>query len=372
MSTSGHFSRVVLAFGGLLLALAIMALALTLYPDLRPGGQRFVFTDLDGDTFRHQPGFVRPPEENRVLEDFIRRSDSDGFRQPRMTADHYPIIALGDSYTEGGETNWVDVLAAELDTPVRNLAWRGFGPLEEAEVMRQFGGTDHRWVLIGYFEGNDLSNVQTAHQTGELNIARGAEVNQHAAEVVTSEDGSYLYPLRHQINRQTVELAYISDYLWWLNGPESVYRDSQNMALLRDALADIQSLAGAACVGLVYMPSKAHIYFQMADPNGNRRFVLENGLALRLDSEGWLSFGALSPQDEAALFGNLNHQRDSVREVADALELYFIDLTPVLMAAAQHEVTYYPYDSHWNARGHELAGQTVAEFLRGQEECTRP
>jgi len=40
------------------------------------------------------------------------------------------------------------------------------------------------------------------------------------------------------------------------------------------------------------------------------------------------------------------------------------------MTAAQQEVTYYPYDSHWDARGHEIAGETVAGFLRDQEECS--
>ena len=359
--------RLLLAGGGLILALGMIALLLTIFPELRPGGQRFVFTDLDGDTFRHQPGFVRPPAENRVLEDFILHHDDDGLRQPRMQADFYPIIALGDSYTEGGEVNWVDVLAETLDTPVRNLGWRGFGPLEEAEIMRQFGGEDHRWVLVGYFEGNDLSNIQTAY-AGELNIAREAEFAQTTPEIV--ENDNYLYPLRHHTNGRDYDLAYISDYLWWLNGSPDVYRDSRNMALLRDALAAIKSLAGDACVGLVYMPTKSHIYFQYTDPDGNRRFVLENGLALQLDSEGWLSFGELSAQDEAQVFANLDHQRDAVRDVADQLGIFFIDLTTAFLTAAENEVTYYPYDSHWNARGHELAGETVAQFLRDQEGCT--
>ncbi len=90
---------------------------------------RYVFTEYDGDTFRHQPGQVRPPAENRVLEDLYRQSDANGFRLPAMTADFYPIIAIGDSFTDGGQIPWVDVLASRLNIPVQNLGWSGFGPL---------------------------------------------------------------------------------------------------------------------------------------------------------------------------------------------------------------------------------------------------
>lgn len=368
-------TRFALITGGIALAVLVGWGILRLFPDLRPGGERFIFRERDGDTFRHQPGFVRPPDGNRVLEDFIRRKDQDGFRLPRMTADHYPIVALGDSFTEGGETNWVDVLAEELDIPVRNLGWRGWGPLHQAKALRQFGDGDHTWILIGYFEGNDLSNIQTAYEelqaSGAISIARNTDQGVGApVEIVTAPDGNYLYPLQHFIGEKSYEIAYISDYLWWLNGSLETYQNSRNLALLRQALQDIQSMAGNACVGLVYIPSKEHIYFPFADPNGNRRYVLENGLALQLNADGWLTFGDLSPQDYTALAENLDHQREAVRQVVAELGLAFIDLTPPFLAHARTgELTYYVYDSHWNADGHRLAGQIVAEHLRRISTC---
>ncbi|NOG51109.1 MAG: hypothetical protein HND48_17990 [Chloroflexi bacterium] len=74
--------------------------------------------------------------------------------------------------------------------------------------------------------------------------------------------------------RSTFEVAYISDYLWWLNGEASTYADSRNVRELRAALDAIRAAANGACVGLVYVPNKEHIYMPLADPAGNRQYVL--------------------------------------------------------------------------------------------------
>jgi hypothetical protein len=369
-------ARLALVVGGGLCGLMFALLALQFIPALRPTGGRFVFTDLDGDTFRHQPGFVRPPAENRILEDFIRRSDADGFRLPRLTADSYPLVALGDSFTEGGETNWVDTLAEKLGRPVRNLGWRGFGPLHYAAVWREFrqGGED--WVLIGYFEGNDLSNIRTAEeaaaQTGTLDIQRlSVPAQAHPPRPTLDPQATYLYPLTHFLpDERRLDLAYISDYLWWLNGDLETYQNSRNFALLAQALSDIQSTAGVTCVALVYIPSKEHLYSPYADPTGNLRYVLENGLALELDAEGWLTFGAVGPQDRATVLARLDNQRKAVRFLAQDLGLVFIDLLPPLQAAlGGGEALYYPYDSHWSALGHQVAGESVAAALEAVGSC---
>jgi hypothetical protein len=38
---------------------------------------------------------------------------------------------------------------------------------------------------------------------------------------------------------------------------------------------------------------------------------------------------------------------------------------PAFQAAAESgDLLYYPYDSHWSARGHRVAAQAVADVLR--------
>jgi hypothetical protein len=376
----------VLIFFGIAIGLGAILLLLRAFPQFVPGGTRFIFTDYDGDTFRHQPGQVRPPEQNRVLEDVLRFDDADGFRQPAQPAAMYPIAAIGDSFTDGGQTPWTDVLAEALGEPVRNLGWSGFGPLEYAEIARRFIGPEQKWVLVMYFEGNDLSNSMTTRQTAEANegvvpldlsratAAPKIDVKQLSdySEIVIDPQDRYLYPLTHTLaDGSQVELAYISDYIWWLNGTPDAYRDSRNMAEVRKSLTEIQHAAGDACVALVYAPIKGHIYLQYADPDGNRRYVLENARQLRLDAPGeWLDFDPVTPMDWETLASRMDNQRDVVQSLTESLGIRFIDLIPAFeQAALSGEATYFTYDSHWSPRGHQVAGETVAESLRAQPTC---
>jgi hypothetical protein len=129
-------------------------------------------------------------------------------------------------------------------------------------------------------------------------------------------------------------------------------------------------MAGDVCVGLIYIPDKSHIYFQYADPQGNRYWVLQNALNLQLDADGWLSFDTLHPVEYDALVANMDNQRNVVHEVADEVGIHFIDLVPALQAAAlTGEPTYYTYDSHWSIRGHQVAGETVAQYIQSTSDC---
>ncbi len=345
-------------------AIGLIAVLLILNSgELQLGGTRFIFTDYNGDNFVHQQGLVRPPATNRVLEDVMIFRDDDGFRRPAITAENYPIIAIGDSFTDGGQTPWVDYLARTLNTPVRNLGWRGFGPLEYVQVMRQYGGDGHEWVLVAFFEGNDLGNIATSHdalKTREMLTSNATAIPPDApAEAfgIPQQDW-YLYPLAHP----TIgDIAYLSSYIWWLNGERETYQQSKNIQILRDSLIQIQSLAGDACLGLIYIPSKEHIYFPYADPQGNRQFVLQNGGRLALDEDGWLDI-INEPVDYAVWDANKDNLHRVVADmIADMDGWTFIDLLPAFRdMAGQGTLTYYEYDSHWNDAGHRLAGETVA------------
>lgn len=374
----------VLIVGGVALGLLLIALLIRLFPDLEPGGQRFMFTELDGDTFRHQPGQVRPPDENRVLEQGVRYDDANGFRRPARTADRYPIAVIGDSFTDGGQVPWTDMLAESLDTPVRNLGWSGFGPLEYAEIAEQFLDDDHQWVLVAYFEGNDLSNIHTSRQRADQNggqlpldltHAYGAPVTdvrqiEQYTDITLDPQERYLYPLTHRVQPDgpTFDMAYISDYLWWLNGELDTYAQSRNADELADALGRIKTAAGEACVALIYVPNKEHVYFRYADPEGNRKYVLENGRELILGEDGWLAHGPVAPVDYAAFEARMDNQYAAVMQIADAAGFQFIDLLDPFVSDASN-TAYYTYDSHWNETGHRLASAVIADHIR-EYPCT--
>ena len=336
--------------------------------DIELGGTRFIFTDYNGDNFAHQQGLVRPPATNRVLEDVTIFRDEDGFRRPAIAADSYPIIAIGDSFTDGGQTPWIDYLAGALNMPVRNLGWRGFGPLEYVQIMRDYGDDGHEWILIAFFEGNDLGNIATSQEalkTREMLTSSATAVPPDApAEAfgIPTRDW-YLYPLSHP---NLGDIAYLSSYLWWLNGDSETYAQSQNIRMLRESLLEIQAMAGDACLGLVYIPSKEHVYFPYADPQGNRQYVLENGGQLVINGAGWLDIA-----DGAVDYATWDANKDNLHGVvtdmlADMDGWTLIDLLPAFLDMAGDGVqTYYPYDSHWSDAGHRLAGETVAGVVQG-------
>lgn len=366
MNIRNQLTNLGLMLGGVLMGLVVIGLVLQ-SGEIQVGGTRFIFTDYNGDNFAHQQGLVRPPSVNRVLEDVIIFRDADGFRRPALTAEHYPIIVIGDSFTDGGQVPWVDYLAQALNTPVRNLGWRGFGPLEYVQIMRDYGGDDHRWVLIAFFEGNDLGNIATSYQalkTRDMLTSNATAVPPDAppeAFGIPQRDW-YLYPLAHP---DFGDIAYLSSYIWWLNGERDTYERSRNIDILRQSLSEIQALAGAACLGLVYIPSKEHLYFSYADPMGNRQYVLQNGGRLTLDEAGWLTI-VDEAVDYAVWDTNRNHLHDVIADmIANMAGWTFIDLLPTFQAAAQQGIlTYYEYDSHWNDTGHRLAGNVVADAIQ--------
>src|SRR5690606_14231392 len=141
--------------------------------------------------------------------------------------------------------------------------------------MQNFATDDYEWVLVAYYEGNDLSNVQFAYNQlineGGVHIhrIRTAPEGYTPPHLTADADATYLYPLNHTVNSKSFELAYISDYLWWLNASEETYRNSRNVALAGEAFQSITAQAKDACVALIYIPSKEHLYFPYSDPAGN-------------------------------------------------------------------------------------------------------
>ncbi|HLA45139.1 MAG TPA: GDSL-type esterase/lipase family protein, partial [Aggregatilineales bacterium] len=316
-------------------------------------------------------------EDPALLSAHIIETDENGFRLPAMRRDSYadyPIVALGDSYTDAWMVAlpWTDILARELNTPVLNLAYRGYGTLEEAAVLDEYGTDAHQWVLLGFFEGNDLLNIGSSSQEqgGNVlsNLVREA-LEPESFEVVESEDGNYRYPLALYIGADYYELAFFDFYIWILNAERELYEKSRNLEVFSETLHEIQNTAGDACVGVVYMPDKAHIYFQYAEPFG-RRWILEHGIETQLNTDGWIDGGTEGEVDFESLISRMDNQRDAVKAAVEAAGLYFIDLTPAFQeSAAQSHMLYLTYDTHWNQAGHELAGQVVADYLRGVDDC---
>jgi hypothetical protein len=287
---------------------------------------------------------------------------------PHRQADFYPVVALGDSFTEAPNAGkpWPDVLASALDAPVRNLGFRGFGPREEMQAFTLYGEPERvETVVIGYFEGNDLSN---AYVNRDKPFEPPADVTDRAmipTDFSTVIDRDERYPMQIDIAGETSDIAFLEGYVWILNGSYETYRESRNLTLTVRNWRQIAEAAPQACIVVAYFPDKSHVYLPYLTPD-------DQAILMQKAEEASLNNRVLTlrPAETSfeTLIVNLANQRDAVADAAAEMGIPFFDVTPALqVAAARGELTYYTYDTHWNQRGHDIAGEAIAEFL-----ATRP
>lgn len=387
------WQKIALIFGGTVFAVLMLWLLLTLFPNLIFGdplerseagtSADVEFRLTDGDYFFHQQGRIRPPEEDTLLATYSLSWDENGFRIPAMQADSYPIAAFGDSFTEGTTVAvpWVDLLASELNVPVENFGYRGYGPLEIASTAENYLGDESRsWVLYAHFSGNDLINASRAIDDSLINrdplgqvawLARQA-VGGGEAQVVESADGNYDYPMPVIIGGSFYEIALLEDLLWWQVAPEGGFLGTTTFNVVADALEAVAEEApDEACRAVIFVPSKEQIYYPYIHEDV-RQWV--RGIARTPQITDYnaivLVDEAMAEADEAEFIANLGDQRDALAQLAEEQGWMFIDLLePFQQAAlergiAGEELLYYQYDGHWTPSGHQLATDIIAEFMR--------
>jgi hypothetical protein len=381
-------SRLALILAGCGFAFVMATIGLMLFPgavfgatdyyERRYAGQSLnvSFRHSDGDLFVALPGSIRPPQENAVLESFTIIWDSDGFRRPAQQAEAYPIALFGDSFTEGFNVPvpYADRLAQFAQMPVRNYGYRAYGPVEVARAAKAFAALEARdWVIYGYFSGNDLGDAVRPPKIDTrspfaLWTALFARLNPPLTDPYQLPvKDHYDFPLPVIIGGSYYEMAFLWYYWWWQLAPEEGFAASQNFTVLSDSLDEIAAASpSGACKALVYIPTKEHLYYRYIYPT-DRQWVRNAGHKLVLDSDKTIKIvpAPIAEGDEAQFMAALYGQRDAVRALVEGKPGWrFIDLLPAFESAvAGGQLIYYPYDSHWNQAGHDLAAQTIAAAL---------
>ncbi|MEM9953977.1 MAG: hypothetical protein AAF846_20375 [Chloroflexota bacterium] len=398
-TSASLWQRILLILIGTAVAIGIVGGVLIIFPEwvgLDPSARGEAGTTLevefrlsDGDYFFYQQGRVRPPEEDTLLASYTISWGEDGFRVPAIQADSYPIVAFGDSFTEGTTVAepWVDLLAIDLDTPIKNYGYRGYGPHEIAVVAENYLNPDEQqsWILYAHFSGNDLDNANRAVDDALILrnpfeqmawLTRQATGGSDNARIVESPDGEYDYPMPVIIGSSFYEIALLEDLLWWQVAPEDGFLGTGTFNIVADALDTIDTNAPSdACRAVIFVPSKEQIYYPYIHEDV-RQWV--RGIARQpvVNSRGTilLEDAPLSAEDEADFIASLDDQRDALRTLAEQEGWLFIDLLePFQQAAlerglAGESLLYYQYDGHWSPAGHQLATEIIADFMRENAE----
>jgi hypothetical protein len=335
----------------------------------------------DGDLYDYMGGKIGPlsPDRDPVVAHIHMITDINGFRNSPPEKATYDIVALGDSFTRasGVPASWPQKLAEYSGSDVLNLGDVGFGPQDELKVLQQYGLKKRpHWVILAYFEGNDLydaaayeeANPFISFRFGRYILRQGIEAwkERTLGGAPVAAMPTYRYPITVTINKKKLEMVFFSSYISWLSLSKEEIAASQNYRLVRETILQMQELSEAAEAKflLVYVPSKSHVYLPYLNDPDTVAKVFTDVPKLELDDAGFIQF------TNKAATAELTHQYmdDQAHLLADFAEdshIGFLDLTPILQEeAGTGTELYYPFDTHWNQLGHDLAAETINEFIK--------
>ncbi len=356
-------------------------------------------------------GFVPEAKSPRLLHRFPVRTDADGFRNDTPPG-YAEVAALGDSFTDAltlpVERAWPARLAERTGRSVRNYGVAGFGPQQELRVLR-----DHvlprrpRVVVVAFFAGNDVPGAALFEEFERSGGAASFGVaGWPFKRVVARFDHSYAYLLaQHLLGREvhaaglepdagrgrrfdaawsgedpaapavdrpsfdrgmfavpvagrTLRFAFMPPYLNLLNLGRADFEAHRGWELTRASLLDMSTAcrqSGARLV-VMFIPSKCQVYLPVLDRALTER-EMRQALAFSLPGDPW-------GVDVARLRRNRLAQNELMAGFCRREGIEMLDLTPALgRVATQGENVYFPDDSHWNARGHDVAAERLAAFL---------
>jgi hypothetical protein len=388
--------NVVLVLLGLAIALGLVEMLMRAFPNwvppevrVNPPARRVkAFIDetydlrqSDGDLYHYMRGNIVPfsPDQDQVVAHVHMITDAHGFRNSPPEKATYGIVALGDSFTRasGVASPWPQKLAEYTESDVLNLGDVGFGPQDELKVLRQYGlKKQPQWVIMAYFEGNDLYDAASYEQAnpfillrlGRYILGRGVEAWQErrSGGAQAAVIPTYRYPITITINHKELEMVFFSSYISWLSLSREAIAASQNYRLVRETILQVQELSEAAGAQflLVYVPSKSHVYLPyLNDPETAARVFIDVPV-IELDDTGFLQFRNKTATPELVR-QHMDDQAILLADFAAEQHVSFLDLTSTFQKEAGAGVElYYPFDTHWNQLGHNLAAETINEYIK--------
>src|SRR5262245_46589345 len=298
--------------------------------------------------------------------------DQEGFTNAG-TMRSVDVVVLGDSYVEfqlDAHDGFGARLAKVSELTVANLGVGGYGPFQYLELLKRYGiGRTPKYALFCFFEGNDLMDVHnylrwqrggTYAYLGDLSrpvLQRYALALEETAQFMTKTswlriqmafaarghwpNGVHPDVVLLRLGNEThqVYLAYKND----LRPPDKIQRSPEWQALTR-ILQEFKavSIANGIVPVVVFIPTAAHIY---------------TGYSTAQSGVNWLRLRDAQTRARANV-------EESMIRLTRELQIRLIDLVPAFdLAASNGRLLYYPFDTHWNSEGRQVAAEAVAKAI---------
>jgi hypothetical protein len=342
-------------------------------------GEFTIDTAFNGDLYD-----IDPQLRNHVPPAPIRYTASyrDGFRV-NSSSPPYDMLIIGDSFVDIGESDsstFSELVARRGGFATVNLGRGGYGPYQYKELLSEYAKLRPRYAVVCFFAGNDVVDVKHYEEFlagGDYGIyVRGKNFVERYA-IATSETFSFVRTTVVQGARKLASAARsratgggvadaaprkIRDYIgairlrdgivpmrfsyWNPQRSAGALLEEKEWQSLKRVLRETKTVADQNRVELIilYIPTKVQVYGRhIVERESGAGFLARIPAQLKYEGNTLEAFTAIA--NELGL------------EVVD-LDAHFKKL------AAEGELLFYPFDTHWNARGRELAAEYLVTRIR--------
>lgn len=312
--------------------------------------------------------------------DYHFKADDHGFvNNATPWLDHYDVVISGDSFTRPwAEEWWIDLLREDYDLSVLNLGMDGWGTLSEIAALRDYGlAKQPDWVILMYFEGNDLFGVGEYQRRLESGLtwreyqfeqvsAYDRLIMPHvlrywayeiSAQIDPPAPATCRFPMTIATNESRFETIFYPVHVSQLSAQRDDLIASREWALATDAIRalrdDVEAQGGRFL--LVYIPAKERLYWSRLWEEDDIGHFLELTTPLRSYQE---------------FSDHLDDQNQLMTEFAEEDAIEFLDLSSLFWEATIiGGEQYYNYaDVHWNNTGNRLVAETIGAYIQAAEQ----
>ncbi len=298
------------------------------------------------------------------------------------------VLVLGDSYAEGLQVPWADLLSTRLEkllnrqpglkVQVINAGVSGYGTADELLLLERLGWTlKPDLILVAFCVHNDVGdNLQRPLYDFSTGTPRRMEAPPPSAPAIA------VLRVKEFLSRHSQLYQLIRDRTAAMRGSNlalklGVRRKGGN-ATLRGGNASSGGLDHTSwfldsepvelargleytgkLLGRIQEEAREHgagvmaVWIPIRDQVSDRRWAsLQEKLGLRSESRS-------RPQE---LLGAM----------AESIDLQAVDLLPTFRAAPDPEGLYFEIDGHWTSAGHELAARVLEPVLDAWRQASRP
>jgi len=294
--------------------------------------------------------------------------DEYGFRNGPMPESGWDVVVLGDSNVEFGHDEH-DTFTARLAVlsglTIRNLGTGSYSPFQYLSVLKRYGLTPRpRYVVFCFSETTDIADIPKFLQwkadhsgygnfdlTGKNFLRRyimalrdvlypplvwivdGFSEDPPAGDLVTIKLKDSSMKAVFSYKNETRALNELLQLNEWI--------------ILKELLTQFKAIALENNIVpiVVFIPTKAHIYAEY------------------VTSDSAVNWMAIREQQIAAK----DNTESAVQALCRVVGLEFITLSTAFNRAAAHgELLYYPFDTHWNSEGRQVAASVLAQRLNSR------